>query len=60
MSEFKIRSEKARVEKDKSKLPDKITVPISYPDARYIKTNTACPSLKNVIHAKEWVEFDRL
>lgn len=40
--------------------PDKITVPATYPDTRYPKTNIANPSDENVIRAKEWVEFDQL
>ncbi len=47
--------------KDKNdNLPNKIVVPIVYPDERYEKTNTAKPSLANVLQSKEWVEFDKL
>ncbi len=60
MEEFKIKSQTAKIQKNKSNLPNKITIPVCYPDARYTKTNTACPSLKNVIHSKEWVEYDKL
>lgn len=60
MDEFKVRSETVKIEHDKNKLPDKVTIPISYPDARFTRTNIACPSMKNVIYAKEWVEFDKL
>lgn len=40
--------------------PNKVTVPATYPDTRYPKTNIANPSDENVIRAKEWVEFDQL
>ncbi|MDO4731419.1 MAG: hypothetical protein Q4B14_04750 [Clostridia bacterium] len=36
------------------------TTPILYPDSRFIKTNTACPSVNNVIRQRNWSEFDRL
>ena len=47
--------------KEKRKdLPDKITIPVSYPDYREEKTNITCPSTKNVIHNKEWIEENKL
>ena len=46
--------------KQKNDLPNRVTIPVTYPDTRYPKTNTAKPSDKNVIRAKEWVEFDKL
>ena len=32
--------------------PDKVTVPVTYPDTRYPKTDIANPSDENVIRAK--------
>ena len=42
--------------KSKNKKPDKITLPITYPNERYPETNIAKPSDKNVEIAKEWVD----
>lgn len=44
----------------KNKHPDKITIPISYPNSRFPATNIAKPSDQNVEYAKEWVDFHQL
>ena len=51
---------KKNTQNSRDNKPDKITVPVTYPDTRYPKTNIANPSDENVIRAKEWVEFDKL
>jgi hypothetical protein len=40
--------------------PDKMTIPAIYPNARFEKTNMACPDTENVERSREWVEYDQL
>ena len=49
-----------RTKKEIDKSKNRITLPITYPDKRYDKTNVANPSNLNVEYAKEWVDFNEL
>lgn len=53
---------KKNTNKDKNTpKPDKITLPITYPNTRAPETNVAKPSESNVEIAKEWVDdYSRL
>ena len=56
MSKKKNDIPKKKINNSKSR----ITLPITYPDKRYKKTDVAKPSELNVEHAKEWVDFNEL
>jgi len=45
--------------KDKRKTSVFITNPLSQPDNRDTKTNTALPDHENVSHAKDWVDYNK-
>lgn len=49
-----------RIEKNSVSLPDQMTIPSLYPNARFEKTNVACPDEENVERARNWVEYSRL